>query len=169
MNDEQKPSDDSILDADAGAQIPSVAGEGIEAPRKRRGRKSNAEKAAEAAIAGDTAKTIERPKRREKLTGEAKTALARQLQGLHLAAAQITQLGELMVSEAESLMLADALVNISEQYGLELTGKTGALVQLLGTAALIYLPRFHAINQRSKMARAANVSDGVVQHDTPIQ
>lgn len=135
----------------------------------KRGRKTNEERARIAAqqieAGGEknakkesgTKKTASGP--RKSYTQADMGQMAKQLQGLHLMAATLTQLGELQISDGEAVALAGAIVNISEQYELSIDGKTGALIQLVGTAAMIYAPRFLAVNQRIKAAKAARNSE----------
>lgn len=79
---------------------------------------------------------------------EAKGKLAKNLQGLHVMGAMILQFPELALADQEAEMLADGLIKVSNEYGLELSGKTGAAIQLLGAAAMIYWPRLIALKQR---------------------
>lgn len=137
------------------------------APGKR-GRKSNEERARIAAqqieaggaaqVKKDTPRAAKSAASRKSYTQADMGAMAQQLQGLHMMAAATTGLGELQLSDKESIALAGAIVNISEQYDLSIDGKTGALIQLLGTAAMIYAPRFLSVNARIKAAKAARNS-----------
>lgn len=77
-----------------------------------------------------------------------KTALGKQIVGLHMIAAMTFGIQELVIQEAEGELLASAIVNVAEEYGLSLGGKTGAAIQLAGTAAMIYLPRYFKMQQR---------------------
>lgn len=99
-----------------------------------------------------------RPRKTENYGDEARARFAKQVQGIHVMAAQLSGFAEFQISDPESSMLADAIINTSQEYGLSLSGKTGALLQLLGTAAIIYIPRFSVINQKVK-ARKAQVVD----------
>ena len=106
-----------------------------------------------------------RPKKVDTFSAEAKERMARQVQGIHMMAAQLSGFGEFQISEPEAVMLSDAIINTSNEYGLSLSGKTGALIQLIGTAAIIYLPRFAVINAKIK-AKKANQS---VTIDNPAE
>lgn len=77
-----------------------------------------------------------------------KTALGKQIVGLHLIASMTFGIPELVIQEQEGELLASAIVNVAEEYGLSLAGKTGAAIQLVGTAAMIYLPRYFAMQTR---------------------
>jgi hypothetical protein len=129
---------------------------------KKRGRKSNAEKARIAAEAieagGEAPKQTAAPKARKKAAySDADIGvMAKQLVGLHHIGAMMTGMQELIISEQEATMLSAAIVNVSQQYDLAIDGKTGAMIQILGTAAMIYVPRVMSISQKAK-ARKANV------------
>lgn len=149
------------------------------APRKR-GRPSNADLAARAAAAGQTlganpapaaAKPVgdeslpgkrgPKPGRRKKgMTPEALENMAKQIQGLHHIASVATGLEELRINEMEAAMLSRALTGVSEEYGLSLSGKTGATLQLLGVMAMVYVPRLGAIKAKA----AARKAQGAALH-----
>lgn len=91
--------------------------------------------------------------RKAKTTGpvyddEARHKLAKNLQGLHVMGAMILQFPELQIADHEADMLADGIIKVSHEYGLELSGKTGAAIQLFGAAAMIYLPRLAMLKKR---------------------
>ena len=81
------------------------------------------------------------------------SALAKQLRGIHSLAAKLlpipgpngTKLLELDDTEANEL--ANAVAAVAKEYDLELSGKTGAAIQLFGVAAMIYGPRIYVIQQ----------------------
>lgn len=100
------------------------------------------------------------------VTDAEKTALGKQIVGLHLIASMTFGIPELVIQEAEGELLASAIVNVAEEYGLSLGGKTGAAIQLVGTAAMIYLPRYFAMQNRVTHAqqKPAQTADNV----TPI-
>lgn len=77
-------------------------------------------------------------------------SLAKQIQGIHVMLSMFLQMPELAISDSESQMLAKSLNTVAEEYGLSLDGKTGATIQLLGAAAIIYVPRALAVIQRQK-------------------
>lgn len=136
----------------------------VTAPEKRkRGRPSNAEKAASAATAAGAAPVTDggkprgRPSKKSakpSFDSDARLALANQVKGLHTLAAMGTGIPELNLADQEAIMLADAMANVAEQYGLSLGGKTGALIQMAAACALIYAPRFAALNERVKANKA---------------
>lgn len=85
------------------------------------------------------------------------TLLGKQLVGIHAMASMMTQIPEAAISDPEGLMMAQSIVNLADQYDLELDGKTGAAIQLLATAAMIYAPRVIAVKRRMA-AEQANTS-----------
>lgn len=93
------------------------------------------------------------PKQRRRKSQVDATALAKQLRGIHALAAKLlpipgpdgTKLLEL--SDTEATELANAVAGVAKEYDLELSGKTGAAIQLFGVAAMIYGPRIYVIQQ----------------------
>lgn len=95
-----------------------------------------------------------------------KTALGKQIVGLHMIAAMTFGIPELVIQEPEGELLASAIVNVAEEYGLSLGGKTGAAIQLAGTAAMIYLPRWFKMQERVKQSQNPVIPETV--QDAPI-
>lgn len=124
-------------------------------PKKRRGRPKKDATLNETPAEGD-----DKPKRkyakRKKFDDESKSALARQIAGIHQMLAIMGGLPEMVLSDNECIMLADSVGTVAMEYNLSLSGKTGAMIQLLGTAAFIYLPRFSAINRRKRTTENNN-------------
>lgn len=83
------------------------------------------------------------------LTPESIANLAKQIEGLHILGAQISGIPEIMLSSADSQALATSVLAVCSQYDLSIDGKTGALLQLLGTVSIIYVPRFFAFKKRT--------------------
>lgn len=98
-------------------------------------------------------------KRAGKMSGEQIGSLAVQLQGIHAIAAAITNLPEISIADTEAKALAESVANMASQYNLSLDGKTGAAIQLLATAAMIYTPRYFAIKNRMNQPVTGNVVD----------
>jgi len=156
-------------------------------PPRKRGRPSNADLAARAAQAGGPVapsaapsatpvppdasmpgKRGPKPGRRKKgMSAEDQSNLSRQIIGLHQIAAMATGIPELQVGEKEAELLASALANVSAEYGLSLSGKTGATLQLLGVAAMVYLPRLSALKARVAAKKAQGAALHAVKNDAP--
>lgn len=142
-------------------QPPAPPPPGSDAPAaKKRGRPSNAERAAREA-ANSTAEQIESggaasapaaskkaSANRKKISRDDVGALANQLVGIHTVAAMATGVQEIAISDKEGLALANGIIAVCEEYGLSISGKTGAALQLLGAAAMIYGPRVFAVKMR---------------------
>lgn len=145
-----------------------VADAGISAPRKRgRPPGSKNRKPGEPGALPETplgaAPPASAPRGRPRKVAQIdSTLLARQIQGLHLVAARATGLPELELQETESMLLAEAIASVSREYGLALDGKTGAVLQLLGACAIIYMPRLAHVTARRKAARAQSEA---IKHD----
>ncbi len=150
------------LAGDSVTPPPATAPEAGTVPPKRRGRPPGSgkkspldEKPVESTSAGDTGPKRGRPRKAPEYDGEARARFAKQVQGIHLMAAQFTGAQEFLLSEPESVMLADGIIAVSIEYGLSLSGKTGALLQLLAAAGMIYVPRFAHLNRRMAAEKAA--------------
>lgn len=132
-------------------------------PKRKRGRPSNAEKAlsdvlekenpgAAVGAAVEASKPGRKPKAGVKPTGE---ALGKQLVGLHALVAMVLQLPVMQISPEEGASLGSAIVAVCDEYGLSVTGKTGAALQLLGAMGMIYIPRVFMIKAMQAQATAA--------------
>ncbi len=150
---------------------PTVQPEPVEStpPIKRgRGRPPKAANGAASEVPADAAIAPKRgrpPSKNKGLSAEAQANLAKQIQGLHYIAASATGLGELQLSDAEAVLLADGIAAVSREYGLSIDGKTGAALQLLAAAAIVYTPRLRAINARRAQAQAPD--NGAVHAAAP--
>lgn len=153
-NNTEENKSDPLAPIYSSDEEPTVAAEKVETepPKRRRGRPSNAEKLLEEKTVGASSSTKEKRTYKKKSDNAIPNVenLAKQIQGLHFIAAKMSGFAELIVDERESLMLAESIVNIAREYDLAMSGKTGAMIQLLGVSAIIYLPRFVAINERKK-------------------
>lgn len=136
---------------------PGDSGPQIEPPKKRRGRPPKNPELSEEKIGADTGAKKRTYKKSANDAPIDSANLAKQIQGVHMAAATITGLRELVISEGESIMLAESLCAVSREYGLAISGKTGATIQLIAAAAMIYAPRFIVINERIKKNKAQTV------------
>lgn len=126
--------------------------------------------------AGQEAEEPQRRRRRNKAVD--KEALTKQLVGLHAMAAHLTGLELIAIGPSEAAMLADAIESMSREYDLALDGKTGAFIQLIAAAAVVYGPRvlkFRALKKRAlaeqeaaitaaETARAAAANGAVTGH-----
>ena len=82
------------------------------------------------------------------------SALAKQVEGLHSLMALAMGIPELQLQPAEAEMLGGAIAQVCDEYDFSLSGKTGALLQLLAAAAMVYAPRVIAVGARVKHAQA---------------
>lgn len=127
--------------------------ESVEPAKPRRGRPPASEKVADAGSPKATApRTRTARKKAQPIDHD---TLAKQLQGVHVMVAMITQSPEMQLSDPESIELAKAISGVCAEYNLSLNGKTGALIQLIGAGAMVYLPRIMAIKQRKAQEKAA--------------
>lgn len=88
--------------------------------------------------------TVKKPVKRKPSANNVDN-LSKQIEGLHIIAASMTGIKELIISSTESSMLASSIITVCDEYNLSIDGKTGAAMQLLATAAMIYAPRIISI------------------------
>ncbi len=131
-------------------------------PKRRRGRPSNAERAAaagkpaETPIPGTSSTQTSAPKKKAPSSDQTVANLAAQLEGMHQLAAMMFGLPELQLDSREAAMLAKGIEGVAREYGWELKGgKMVATLQLLGVSAMVYVPRFRALEARARAAKAA--------------
>lgn len=158
-----------------------------QSPKKRgrpfQKRNSTASPLQETAVGAEDVKATEdapRQQRRRKSTVDA-GALAKQLKGIHALAAKLLPIpgpnGKPLIEldDEEATQLADAVAGVAKEYDLELSGKTGAAIQLFGVAAMIYGPRVYVIQQmrvynaqqKAEAERAARAADASVVSNIP--
>lgn len=130
--------------------------EAVEPAKPRRGRPPASEKVADAGSPKATAPRTRTARKKAQPANEPidHDTLAKQLQGVHVMVAMITQSPEMQLSDPESIELAKAITAVCAEYNLSLSGKTGAMIQLLGAGAMVYLPRIMAIKQRKAKEQA---------------
>lgn len=139
-------------------------------PKRGRGRPSNAEKLLNETLVketvgddGATTATAKKPGRTAGKSGKGTmdpAALGNQLVGIHALAAMFTQIPELQLQPQEGNALAQAVINVCQEYDLSLSGKTGAGIQLLAAAAMIYAPRLMHYKARVTQAQAQPQQQG---------
>ena len=59
----------------------------------------------------------------------------------------------------EAAMLAESLYEMEQEFHIEVSGKMGAVLSLLGSVAIIGVPRFDAIMERRRKALAARAPE----------
>lgn len=91
--------------------------------------------------------------------------LAKQLKGIHELAANLlpirTPEGKylLALSDIEATQLAEGVAAVAKEYDLSLDGKTGAAIQLLSAAVMVYGPRVYFFNKMKAEAMRQAQSD----------
>jgi hypothetical protein len=141
------------------------------APVRRRGRPpKNAPGETPAAVEGGAApaKPRGRPAKKKELTGEQLGTFYKQIAGVHLLAAGMLGIPELQLSEPEAKALGESVMAVCDEYGLSMSGKTGAAVMLLSTAAMIYAPRFFQVRARVMKAQAEHEAANVVADQASV-
>ena len=128
--------------------------------KKRRGRPPKNASAVEgdAAYVEPSPDNVDTPKKRgRKAKRPSVDVLAQQIKGLHAVAAHVTGQSVIMISDAESNMLANSLNEVMDQFDFAPSGKVAALVGLFGTAAVVYIPRLVHVNRMRKAESAKHV------------
>jgi len=128
---------------------------------KKRGRKTKVNPAAEGNAQRETALNVpggeapkERKKKRKQIGFE---SMAKQIQGLHGFVAISTGIPELLLSEDESKLLAEAAVNFANEFDITINPKIVAGLQLFGACAIVYGPRILALKKRAAEAAKQNI------------
>lgn len=175
---------------DVNAEAPNAAPDGGTIPPtetgtpKRRGRpfgstnKRSSEPLKETPLggtagAGSTSAPDEAKQRRRRAKPVDVGELAKKIQGTHLMLSMMTGIQELQIAEAEAVMLATALSDVAKEFDFAPNGKAVAVVQLLGTVAILYLPRIAMVKQKAAQSqraardRAAATTAEVVPPETP--
>lgn len=138
----------------------TVAAPEMFTPAKRRGRPpKNPPGETPTPVDGASAAPAKKRGRPPKaISHESRGMMARQLAGLHLIAAGALGIPELQLAESEAESLAQGIAAVCDEYGLSLSGKTGAALQLFAAAAMVYAPRFFAVKARIEKTKAENKS-----------
>ncbi len=116
----------------------------IDAPKKR-GRKSNAEKAR---LAGETLQAVAgrvdlKPKE-----------LAPKIEGLHVMLATLTKQPIFVIKSEEAMLMAEAIADLSKHYDLNImSGPKATIINMVAVCGMIYVPRIMAINAMKRQAR----------------
>lgn len=147
---------------EASGMQPNIPQQEPQTTRKRRGRPFAVPPLEETKVDAQPGEppqdsTTQTRKRRAKTVDSAE--LAKQLRGIHALAAKLLPIrvnGALLLelSDVEATQLANAVAGVAKEYDLELDGKTGAAIQLIAVAAMIYGPRVYVIQQMRVAARA---------------
>lgn len=95
------------------------------------------------------------PRRRSGGTRANLDAVSKQVVGMHALIAHMSGIPELQISDPEGKALAEAALAVCDEYGLVLSGKTGAAIQLLAACGMVYAPRLVAIQRRMAAQREA--------------
>lgn len=155
MNEVKTP-EDEILEVGGQESAPEVVPE-AEKPKPRRGRPRKNPELLTEEIPGK-APAASKPRKTAKGKGVDTEALAQQLVGVHQIVAMVSGIPEVQINEQEASHLAKGITAVCEVYDLSLDGKTGAALQLVAAAAMIYGPRIWAFTARVKSERAQSAA-----------
>lgn len=145
------------------SSAPSVAG----AEPRKRGRppgSGNKSKLGETPVAGDAPRASKKKPQVE----YDREAVAKQLKGTHYLIAMAFSMPELILSDEQSLELAEVMIGFAREYDFEPDSKIMAALNLLAVAGFIYGPKVVAIAVRLKKQKAGKgqTIDGVA---TPVE
>jgi len=134
----------------------AVEGDDPVPPRRGRGRPSNAERAARESAKAEAGGTVHNlfesaipkaprsPKPKKNLD-----AIKSSIMMLHAMIALKASIPEMVLSEDEAHLLAEAGSNLLDYYQIKIDGKTGAIYAFLYAIALVYGPRAFAVMIRT--------------------
>lgn len=124
-------------------------------PEVRRGRGRPKKNPDETPKEKPSVENTHKPKRRKKgpASQDEIADRARAIAAAHATLAFLTKTPEFMLNEQESFALAQANLNLENEFDIQLDGKTMAIITMIGTAFAVYRPRFPAIVNRIKEAQ----------------
>ncbi len=154
------------------APLAAPSDDTIEPVKQRRKRRTKAEMEAalgnvpDGETAGDyvsageasTASLEPVKKRGRKGKKTAPHVLAGQIRALHMIAANMTGVGEILLSDPEAEMLAGSIVEVMEQYDFSPSGKVAAIIGLVGALGVVYVPRLMLVRQRAMAGKARSIT-----------
>lgn len=121
--------------------VEGVSDEVAEPVKRKRGRPpKNPDAPSPGGKSGSSKSSSSGPRRKNAKPVDIK-AFAKQLAGIHVIAGMISGIPEIVINEDEAEILAVAVVDICDEYGLAIDGKTGATLQLIGAVSMIYGPK----------------------------
>lgn len=159
MSKVEKLQDDNV---ELGIETPEEVNE-TTAP-KRRTRKPRVESGPvpEAAPTSEA----EKPQRRKSRKPNA-NAVA-QIVGVHKMISLVPGMEAFAIEETEAQILAEGMQGIADEYGVALSGKTGATLNLLIALGMVYGPRFYLLYQQNQLAKdAAKRLKGIPAENIP--
>jgi hypothetical protein len=139
-------------------------------PRDKNGNVIRPESSVKAEPAKDALGDVPRKKKSDSKRTEYTTSqidlLAKQTVGVHAMLALMTGMPELQINETEGAILARAISAVASEYGVAVSGKAAAGMQMLAACAMVYAPRAIKIAQRVNSEKIASSNRPKV---TPIR
>lgn len=118
----------------------------ITEPARKRSYKPRAPK-----IKEETLDASEAPARKPRRSKSSVENTAKQIEGIHKMVAMLPNMGFMNISPEEARILAEAMTQVSEEYNVQISGKTAATIQLFMAASMVYAPRVvYAVHERKK-------------------
>ncbi len=137
---------DNTEDLQTPDELPPIVVD-AEEPKRRRGRKPKAE-TVQAESAPEAVADDDKPRR--KTTRKPNASSIAQIVGIHKMISLLPGLEVFQVNEAEAQILAEAMRGIADEYGVSISGKTGATLNMLAAIAMVYGPRLMILYHQNK-------------------
>lgn len=92
-----------------------------------------------------------------------KSALSKQLLFAHAVAAKITGIDDIAIDAGEAEILSSSIATLMQEYDIALSGKTAAMLGMIGSLAIVYGPRIVLINEKIKQTKARKQAEKLMQ------
>lgn len=86
--------------------------------------------------------------------------LATQIVGYHMMLAGFMNAPIMQVNLIEARILAEAVLQVQDEFGLEIGGKAGAVLGLIAAASMVYVPRMFAYSMQMKAMAGQGTAPG---------
>lgn len=124
--------------------------EAVEPVRKRRGRKPKNE----TAPAPESGPTVEADKPVRRRSRKVNANSVQQIIGIHKMISMLPGMEVFAIQENEAQILAEGMQGIADEYGVTMSGKTGATLNMVAALAMVYGPRGYMLYQQHKATTA---------------
>lgn len=126
--------------------------EPAEPTRRRRGRKPKNETAPAPEAAPGAESPENKPTRRRSRKVNANSV--QQIIGIHKMISMLPGMEIFAIEENEAQILAEGMQGIADEYGVTMSGKTGATLNMVAALAMVYGPRGYLLYQQRQAAKA---------------
>jgi len=88
-------------------------------------------------------------------------SLANNIFGMHYMLATMLKMPEFVLEESEARALASATAGMQREFGFKVSGKTGAVIAMIGASAMVYVPRVIKIKTRVAQIKQQRANDSI--------